>query len=149
MEITAETSANGNNHTKQTKIDELKAVRKQQETRMTVLLVGHSVAKSSFQVVILTSFIIFNVPITTVNIWFYSDEQTYKTFGGPDELRVRRFTAPINLLLTCNYSLNFYLYCLANRCPAKPHHHWVAQGLQGRLGQPAPQHGVVGAQAEI
>ena len=25
-------------------------------------------------------------------------------------------TAPFNLLLSCNYSLNFYLYCFANRC---------------------------------
>ena len=27
----------------------------------------------------------------------------------------RMVTAPCNLLLSCNYSLNFYLYCFANR----------------------------------
>ena len=35
--------------------------------------------------------------------------------GHHSTWNVRLFSAPINLLLTLNYSLNFYLYCLANK----------------------------------
>ena len=64
-------------------------------------------------VAILTSFLILTTPNTTYSLIYFlkkeSDLFDDMTFNH------RWITSPGNLMLTCYYSLNFYLYCLANR----------------------------------
>ena len=87
------------------KKEKQKKAKKDQENRMTMLLVA-----------ILITYVICTIPNTAVNIWYYAGnvEVNYAKMAA-NGFNIRLITAPCNLLLTCNYSLNFYLYCFANR----------------------------------
>jgi hypothetical protein len=81
--------------------------RRVEEHRMTYLLIT-----------ILTSFIFLTTPNTMVKIWALWLKDREDFYSGSGGFNPRAITAPANLLLTCNYSLNFYLYCLASRSQA-------------------------------
>ena len=51
----------------------------------------------------------------SADIWYYLRDHTEYAEAHHSTWNVRLFSAPINLLLTLNYSLNFYLSCLANK----------------------------------
>ena len=73
-----------------------------QETRLTVLLIS-----------ILSSYTILTTPNTVLQCyWLWGDTMALWTTSG---FNLRLISAPVNVLLSCNYSLNFYLYCVANR----------------------------------
>ena len=73
-----------------------------QETRLTILLIS-----------ILSSYTILTTPNTVLQCyWLWGDTQALWTTNG---FNLRYISAPVNVLLTCNYSLNFYLYCFANK----------------------------------
>ena len=73
-----------------------------QETRLSILLVG-----------ILSSFTLLTTPNTILQCyWLWGDTKSLWTSSG---FNLRLVSAPVNILLASNYSLNFYLYCLANK----------------------------------
>ena len=72
-----------------------------QETRLSILLVT-----------ILSSFTILTTPNTVLQCyWLWGDTKSLWTSSG---FNLRLVSAPVNILLAANYSLNFYLYCLYN-----------------------------------
>ena len=73
-----------------------------QQTRLTLLLIT-----------ILGSFTILTTPNTVLQCyWLWGDTLSLWTTSG---FNLRLVSAPVNVLLTANYSLNFYLYCIANK----------------------------------
>ena len=59
----------------------------------------------------LSCHLVLKSPVLCLDIWYaFVQITTYNSTWN-----IRQWSAPTNLLLTLNYSLNFYLYCLANK----------------------------------
>ena len=80
-----------------TKCKERKLKGRKDELRMTKLLV-----------VIMIAFTLLTTPVNALEIIYRLSLSTFKHID-------HSITALANMLLTLNYSLNFYLYCFANR----------------------------------
>ena len=65
----------------------------------------------------MTCHLVLKSPVLCLDIWYASGprESAADMVTATWNHSVRQWSAPINLLLTLNYSLNFYLYCLANK----------------------------------
>ena len=88
----------------------------QKEKRTRILLKLSNILKEARRtrmlITILSSYIILTVPHTVIlSFWLFGADLSLWEDNG---LTFRLLTGSSSLLLTCNYSLNFYLYCIAN-----------------------------------
>ena len=93
-------------------IEQLK--QNQQKTKFMIRLskILKEARRTRMLITILTSYIILTVPHTVIlSFWLFGADLS---LWQEDGLTFRLLTGTSSLLLTCNYSLNFYLYCIAN-----------------------------------